>query len=196
MGDHACVMMPWDWLAAWRSGRVLYGCSSIWFTAGMTSVSFMSASSRIGLKLLTPIDRTVLQEDIFTGDAGAAKALPDLAFVAVSRGRISVEVPNFDGGLYGGDGLFGRGLVDAEPDRGHGDAVIQGDEFNHSGFLLRIGRCCQSWPARIAAMTPPSMRRSEPVMKAPSGPRRYPAMAATSAGVPMRPAAEVRIMFR
>jgi hypothetical protein len=38
------------------------------------------------------------------------------------------------------------------------------------------------------------MRRSEPVMKALSEPKRDAAVAATSAGVPMLPATEVRIM--
>ena len=45
-------------------------------------------------------------------------------------------------------------------------------------------------PARRAAMTPPSMSRSLPVMKPASGPSRNAAAEATSSAVPTRPAAE------
>lgn len=62
-----------------------------------------------------------------------------------------------------------------------------GPVFHHFGFRS---------PNQYAAVTPPSIRKSLPVMKAPSGPMRSAATVPTSSGVPARPAAESSIMRR
>lgn len=51
-------------------------------------------------------------------------------------------------------------------------------------------------PKNQEAVTPPSMRTSLPVMKAPSGPRRSAATVATSSGVPPRPTGDNSSMRR
>jgi hypothetical protein len=51
-------------------------------------------------------------------------------------------------------------------------------------------------PNQYAAVTPPSMRTSLPVMKAPSGPMSRAPTVPTSSGVPARPAAEISIIRR
>ena len=65
------------------------------------------------------------------------------------------------------------------------------------GHVHRADAACRSHlesvqgPARSAAMTPPSIKRSAPVTKLDSGPRRNAAAAATSSGDPIRRDADV-----
>ena len=72
-------------------------------------------------------------------------------------------------------------------------APIHGARRAHP-LASQPGRCRR--PARSAAMTPPSMSRSLPVMKAASGPKRKAAADAISSVVPTRPAAEASIIAR
>ena len=77
-----------------------------------------------------------LQEDLVTRDAGIAQALPDLALVAVGRGGVDQAVSGAQRGLDGLGRLLRLGLVDAEPDHGHLDAVVQDER---AGGILQIG---------------------------------------------------------
>jgi hypothetical protein len=56
--------------------------------------------------------------------------------------------------------------------------------------------CGASSPNQYAAVTPPSMRKSLPVINAPSGPIRSAPTVPTSSGVPARPAGDTSIMRR
>jgi hypothetical protein len=72
-----------------------------------------------------------LHEHLVPLDSRAAKALADLALVHIGGRGIDQPVALPDRRLDGADRLRGRGLEDAEAERGHLDAVVQ-----------RQGRCC------------------------------------------------------
>ena len=115
-------------------------------------------------------------------------ALDNLRTGSRRRARSSVagQRPDLQAVLEGGGDDDAAGLPGG-PHHEHG-----GHRHGHAdGFAAAAFSA-----ARMAAMTPPSMSRSEPVMKEPSGPRRRAAASATSDGVPIRPAAEVSIMCR
>src|SRR4051794_6635297 len=146
-------------------------------------------------------------EEFVARDAAGGDGAADGLFVDVRGGGVDVAVA---GGEGVGDrplGVLGRDLVDAEAEDRHPDTVVQGDVGDVRGHrsdslfgmdgaaLVDQTPNCQR-PARRAAMTPPSMSRSVPVMKPASGPRRKAAAVATSSAVPTRPAAETSIIVR
>jgi hypothetical protein len=61
-------------------------------------------------------------------DSGAADAFADLALVAVDGGGVDEPVAVRDRRLDGADGFRGWTLEDAQSERGHLDAVAQGDQ--------------------------------------------------------------------
>ena len=67
-----------------------------------------------------------LEEHLFARDGGVADSLADLAFVAIGGGGVDVTVAGLEGGGDGVACLLGRGLEDAEADRGHPDPVVEG----------------------------------------------------------------------
>jgi hypothetical protein len=69
-------------------------------------------------------------------DAGVAEALADFPLVAVGGGRVDQPVAVGDRRLDRAGGLFGGALVDAEPEGGHLDAVVQFDQRALSDHLL------------------------------------------------------------
>lgn len=58
MGDQAWVTMSCLSWNARVSGWLKYGCTSIWLTAGTTSVLSINCCRRAGLKFDTPMART------------------------------------------------------------------------------------------------------------------------------------------
>ena len=101
-----------------------------------------------------------------------------------------------------GSRLWKRALLLASSD-GWADGRPNARAYRYSVvFIARAAdaryfvRTSATSPNQYAAVTPPSMRKSLPVMNPPSAPISSAATAATSSGVPGRPAADPSIMRR
>jgi len=81
-----------------------------------------------------------LEEDLGPVEAGFGDGLADMAFVAVGGGDVDVPVAGRQRRLDGGAGLVGRGLEDAEAQRGHLDAVVQPQQWGGTHDVVPFTR--------------------------------------------------------
>ena len=85
-----------------------------------------------------------LQEDSRAADLGRVHRFADLALVAVGGGGVDVAVAGVERGGDRAARLVGRCLEDAEADRRHLDAVVQGD-VRYSLCHVRDSFDCLLW---------------------------------------------------
>ena len=114
----------------------------------------------------------------------------------VSRAARRSDVAGRRSGIRIGTAVASESWADARSRRFRQEGAYGPARQTCAEVLGRGQRVSCHRPARRAAMTPPSMSRSVPVMKPASGPSRKAAAVATSSAVPTRPVAETSIIFR
>src|ERR1700734_2223063 len=83
-----------------------------------------------------------LQEDRRTTTLRRVPRFPTLALVAFRGSRVNVAVAGVERGRDRAARLVGRCLEDAEADRGHLDAVVQGDVWYFVCHGSAPSKCC------------------------------------------------------